>query len=86
MLFGELAVEPLTQPEARDQMLRRTHTKDAPWVIVRTDHKKKARLNTMRYILNALAPKSIAKNIEKPDPKVVFEFETEALTDGRLDR
>ncbi|MGZ6018428.1 MAG: polyphosphate kinase 2, partial [Phenylobacterium sp.] len=71
---------------ARDQMLRRTHTKEAPWVIVRTDHKKKARLNTMRYLLNELAPKSIAKTVEKPDPKVVFEFETEALTDGRLER
>ena len=72
--------------EARDQMLRRTHTKEAPWIIVRTDHKKKARLNTMRYILNALAPKAVAKSVEKPDPKVVFEFETEALTDGRLER
>ncbi len=72
--------------EARDQMLRRTHTKEAPWVIVRTDHKKKARLDTMRYLLNELAPKAISKNIEKPDPKVVFEFETEALTDGRLER
>jgi polyphosphate kinase len=72
--------------EARDQMLRRTHTREAPWIIVRTDHKKKARLNTMRYLLKELAPKSIAKGVDKPDPKVVFEFETEALTDGRLDR
>jgi polyphosphate kinase 2 len=72
--------------EARDQMLRRTHTKEAPWIIVRTDHKKKARLNTMRYLLKELAPKTIAKSVDKPDPKVVFEFETEALTDGRLDR
>ncbi len=72
--------------EARDQMLRRTHTKEAPWIIVRTDHKKKARLNTMRYLLKELAPKTIAKDVEKPDPKVVFEFETDALTDGRLER
>jgi polyphosphate kinase 2 len=72
--------------EARDQMLRRTHTADAPWIIVRTDHKKKARLNTIRFLLNALAPKAIAKAIEKPDPKVVFEFEVSALTDGRLER
>jgi polyphosphate kinase 2 len=72
--------------EARDQMLRRTHTTDAPWVIVRTDHKKKARLNTMRHLLKELAPKSIAKDVEAPDPKVVFEFETAALTDGRLER
>jgi polyphosphate kinase len=72
--------------EARDQMLRRTHTTAAPWVIVRTDHKKKARLNAMRYLLKALAPKAIAKGVDKPDPEVVFEFETGALSDGRLER
>jgi polyphosphate kinase 2 len=72
--------------EARDQMLRRTHTRDAPWIVVRTDHKKKARLNTIRYLLKELAPKSVAKGVEKPDPKIVFEFETDALTDGRLER
>jgi polyphosphate kinase 2 len=72
--------------EARDEMLRRTHTATAPWIIVRSDHKKNARLNTMRYLLKALAPKAIAKDVDKPDPKVVFEFETEALTDGRLER
>jgi polyphosphate kinase 2 len=72
--------------EARDQMLRRTHTADAPWIVVRTDHKKKARLNTMRYLLKALAPKAVAKSVDKPDPKVVFEFEIDALTDGRLER
>jgi polyphosphate kinase 2 len=71
---------------ARDEMLSRTHTDEAPWIIVRTDHKKKARLNTMRYLLHELAPKAIAKTVEKPDPKVVFAFETAALTDGRLER
>jgi polyphosphate kinase 2 len=70
--------------EARDQMLRRTHTREAPWIIVRTDHKKTARLNTIRYLLKQLAPKSVAKTVDKPDPDVVFEFETAALTDGRL--
>lgn len=72
--------------EARDQMLRRTHTDAAPWVIVRTDHKRAARLNTIRYLLNLLAPKAIAKGVDKPDPDVIFEFEAEALTDGRLAR
>jgi polyphosphate kinase 2 len=71
---------------ARDEMLTRTHTAEAPWVIVRTDHKKKARLNTMRYLLKVLAPKAIAKGVDKPDPKVVFEFDVAALTDGRLER
>jgi polyphosphate kinase 2 len=72
--------------EARDEMLRRTHTAAAPWIIVRTDHKKTARLNTMRYLIKTLAHQGIAKSVDKPDPTVVFEFEMEALTDGRLKR
>ncbi|HZZ30356.1 MAG TPA: polyphosphate kinase 2 [Phenylobacterium sp.] len=72
--------------EARDEMLKRTHTLEAPWIIVRTDHKKKARLNTMRYLLKVLAPKAVAKAVGKPDPEVIFQFEAEALTDGRLER
>jgi polyphosphate kinase 2 len=71
---------------ARDEMLTRTHTADAPWIIVRTDHKKPARLNTIRHLLKVLAPKAIAKDVDKPDPKVLFEFEVGALTDGRLER
>lgn len=72
--------------EARDEMLTRTHCQEAPWVIVRADHKKRARINTMRHLLKVLAPKGIAKTVEAPDPKVVFEFETSSLTDGRLER
>jgi polyphosphate kinase 2 len=72
--------------EARDEMLTRTNTAIAPWIIVRTDHKKKARLNTIRYLLKQLAPKTVAKTVDKPDPDIVFEFETAALTDGRLAR
>ena len=53
---------------------------------MRTDHKKPARLNTIRYLLNVLAPKAIAKDVDKPDPKVLFKFEAAALTDGRLER
>ena len=71
--------------EARDQMLRRTHTEAAPWTVVHTDKKKDARIAIMRFLLRELAPKDIAKDVPKPDPKVLFTFETEALTDGRLE-
>ena len=72
--------------EARDQMLRRTHTQEAPWTIVRADHKKAARLNIIRHLLRELAPKAVVKTVDKPDPDVVFGFESAALTDGRLAR
>ncbi len=71
---------------ARDQMLRRTHTDEAPWTIAHTDSKKAARVAIMRHLLKALAPKDIAKAVAKPDPKVLYTFEVEALTDGRLER
>jgi polyphosphate kinase 2 len=70
---------------ARDEMLRRTHTKDAPWFIVHTDDKKAARVNIIRHLLRTLASKDIAKSVKKPDPEVLFAFEPEALEDGRLE-
>ena len=70
---------------ARDEMLARTGAA-APWICVRSDHKKTARLNIMRYLIAELAPKKIAKAIDAPDPYVVFPFSPEAIEDGRLAR
>jgi polyphosphate kinase 2 len=70
---------------ARDEMLRRTHAAEAPWTIVHTDKKMEARIAIMRHLLKVLAPKAIAKSVEKPDPKVLYEFDVDALTDGRLE-
>lgn len=72
--------------EARDQMLRRTDASDTPWMCVRADHKKLARIAVMRHLVRCLAPKDIAKSVEKPDPAVLFPFEVEACHDGRLAR
>ena len=71
--------------DARDQMLRRTHTDDAPWTIVHTDKKKEARLAIMRHLLRTLAPKDIAKDVKKPDAAVLYRFDVDALKDGRLE-
>ena len=71
---------------ARDEMLMRTHTPPAPWVCVRADHKKPARLETIRYLLHAIGCPAIARKVEDPDPKVLFPFEAAALKDGRLER
>ena len=70
--------------KARDEMLTRTNTDAAPWICVRNDHKKAGRLNLIRDLLHRVAPKDIAKDVEKPDPAVVFPFEPAALEDGRL--
>jgi len=71
---------------ARDDMLTRTHCEPAPWICVRADHKKAARLNIIRWLLHAAGDKKLVKGIAKPDPEVIFPFEVAALTDGRLAR
>ena len=40
--------------KARDAMLKATDTKFAPWCIVRTDDKRRARLNCISHILKAI--------------------------------
>ncbi|HJV43887.1 polyphosphate kinase 2 [Caulobacter sp.] len=72
--------------KARDEMLMRTHSDVAPWICVRADHKKAARLNVIRWLLHAAGDKKIAKVVAKPDPEVIFSFEPSALEDGRLAR
>jgi polyphosphate kinase 2 (PPK2 family) len=72
--------------EARDSMLRRTHSEKAPWACVRSDEKKPARLDILRHLVRSLAPKDLADEVEAPDPGVLFPFELSALSDGRLAR
>jgi polyphosphate kinase len=70
---------------ARDEMLMRTHCPPTPWVCVRSDHKKPARLAVLRHLLNAIGCPNIARKVEDPDPKVLFPFDAKALEDGRLE-
>jgi polyphosphate kinase 2 (PPK2 family) len=70
--------------KARDEMLIATHTIGAPWVCVRADDKKPARLNVIRHLLHTLAPGHIEADVEPPDPAILFPFEETALSDGRL--
>ena len=72
--------------KARDEMLLATHTAYAPWTIVHTDKKKKARLAVISHILHALAPSSIVEAVPAPDPEIAFPFEAAAIEDGRLER
>ncbi|HEY2483332.1 MAG TPA: polyphosphate kinase 2 [Caulobacteraceae bacterium] len=69
---------------ARDEMLTATDTDFAPWVCVRADHKKTARLSVIRHLLHTLAPADLRESIERPDPEVLFRFEPAAIGDGRL--
>jgi len=40
---------------AKEAMFAHTDTADSPWIVIRSDCKKRARLNAMRYVLNKLS-------------------------------
>ncbi|SNY90850.1 polyphosphate kinase 2, PA0141 family [Cohaesibacter sp. ES.047] len=57
---------------ARDRMLKQSHTDVAPWVIVRSNDKRRARLNVLRHFLTSLdyAGKD-ASAINDPDQNIL---------------
>jgi polyphosphate kinase 2 len=64
---------------AKYRMLRATDTKYAPWTIIKSDDKKKARINTIKYILsNVEYPDKIAQDELFFDEEVVIEGQKEA--------
>ncbi|MEZ5978106.1 MAG: polyphosphate kinase 2 [Planctomycetota bacterium] len=67
---------------ARDEMFVKTHHRDVPWTVVNANHKRPARL----ALIGDLLLRTRRSHEEEPDSEVVFRFDTEALTDGRLAR
>ena len=58
--------------EAKEAMFFYTDTADAPWTVVKSDDKKRARINAMRFILGQLDyPNKDHKIIREPDPLIV---------------
>ena len=58
--------------EAKEAMLFYTDTADAPWTIIKSDDKKRARLNCMRHFLNSLDyPEKDTSIATAPDPRIV---------------
>lgn len=58
--------------QARDAMLEHTHTDTAPWTIIRSNDKRRARLNAIRHVLSSIDYAEKDKTIvSKPDPKIV---------------
>lgn len=59
--------------DAKNHMFFHTHTGDAPWVIIKSDDKKRARLNCIRYFLSKLNyPNKNYNLINKLDDKIVL--------------
>ena len=60
------------------EMIRRTSTPSAPWVIIRSGDKQQARLNAIKVILNAVDYKDRNNDLDfEPDDRVVLSGEQE---------
>jgi hypothetical protein len=57
-------------------MFAKTHTSFSPWVIVKTNSKRTARLESMRYILSRFDydGKEEAETVLLPDPNVILRY------------
>jgi polyphosphate kinase 2 len=59
--------------EKKYEMLRDTHTNKAPWTVIRSDDKHRARLNVMKVLLDAVPYKGRDTELDYvPDPKIVI--------------
>lgn len=60
----------------KEQMFSKTHTNFSPWIIVKTNDKKEARLESMRYVLSLFDYEGKGKSkIELlPDPNVIMRY------------
>jgi polyphosphate kinase 2 (PPK2 family) len=70
--------------KARDRMFAATDTNEAPWYILRSDDKRKARLNCMAHILSIIPyEKQRYPKIVLPKRSKKKKYDDQATLDGR---
>jgi len=69
---------------ARDRMLKATDSKHAPWYIVHSDNKKRARLNCMSHLLSLIPYKKLPREkIKIPARSNKGKYDDEATLKGK---
>jgi polyphosphate kinase 2 len=69
---------------ARDMMLDATDTKEAPWYIVRSDDKRRARLNCIAHLLSAIPYKEAPRDkVKLPKRSDKAKYDDQATLKGR---
>ncbi|MEZ4772774.1 MAG: polyphosphate kinase 2 [Bacteroidia bacterium] len=60
----------------KEQMFSRTHTAFCPWIIVKTNNKRTARLESMRYMLSQFdySGKGKTGTTTLPDPNIIIRY------------
>jgi polyphosphate kinase 2 len=69
---------------ARDRMFEATDTKDAPWYVLRSDDKKRARLNGLAHILRLIPYKKVRREkVKLPKRSNKHRYDDQASLKGR---
>ncbi len=69
---------------ARDRMLKATDTKHAPWNLVRSDDKKRARLNVITHFLGSIPYQKVKREkVVIPDRSKKHKYDDQASLKGR---
>ncbi len=69
---------------ARDRMLKATDTKHAPWYVVRSDDKRRARLNVIAHLLRLIPHKKLPRaKIKLPKRAMKGAYDDQASLEGR---
>jgi polyphosphate kinase 2 len=70
--------------EARDRMLEATDTPEAPWHIVRSDDKRRARLNCISHLLRLIPYEKVKREkVKLPKRSTKGEYDDQASLKGR---
>ena len=70
--------------KARDRMLKATDSKHAPWYIVRSDDKRRARLNCISHILHSIPYKKVKQaKVKLPKRSDKGKYDDQATLRGR---
>ena len=69
---------------ARDLMLKATDTTEAPWYILHSDDKKRARLNCLAHILELISYKKVKhEKVEMPKRSMKHPYDDQKSLEGR---
>tara|TARA_R110001583_G_scaffold2193_7_gene16059 strand:- start:914 stop:1666 length:753 start_codon:yes stop_codon:yes gene_type:complete len=70
--------------QARNEMLRRSHNDISPWVIIRANNKKAARINLIKSLLSSLDYEGKDEALLKADSKIIQRYKPGMLDTGFL--
>jgi polyphosphate kinase 2 len=70
--------------KARNEMFARTHSVLSPWIVVRADNKRQARINVIRDMLKRLTYPCADETLLTPNPNIVFAYDEAYLRNGMI--